>query len=89
LDDPDRARPERKGVPVAGDHEDEPRRQVDDRRAPEAPKTTYFVAKAAALERDYTQAGCQNPTTSAAPAGCAKATLPSWSVSSPIVRVKR
>jgi hypothetical protein len=52
-------------------------------------KTTYFVAKASALERDYTAAGCQNPTTSAAPAGCVHATLPPWSVSSTIVRIKR
>jgi len=52
-------------------------------------KTTYFVAKASALERDYTATGCQNPTTSAAPAGCVHATLPPWSVSSPIVRIKR
>jgi hypothetical protein len=52
-------------------------------------KTTYFVAKASALERDYTQAGCVNPTTSVAPAGCKTATLPPWSVSSVIVRIKR
>jgi hypothetical protein len=52
-------------------------------------KTTYWVAKASALERDYTATGCQNPTTTAAPAGCAKATLPPWVVSSVIVRIKR
>lgn len=52
-------------------------------------KTTYFVARASALERDYTASGCQSPTTSAAPAGCAKATLPPWSVSSVVVRIKR
>ena len=49
-------------------------------------KTTYFVAKASALERDYTQAGCTTPSV---PAGCVKATLPPWSVSSVIVRIKR
>jgi hypothetical protein len=52
-------------------------------------KTTYWVAKAAAQERDYTATGCQNPATAAAPAGCVKATLPPWSVSSVIVRIKR
>lgn len=52
-------------------------------------KTTYWVAKAAAQERDYTATGCQNPATAAAPAGCTKATLPPWSVSSVIVRIKR
>jgi hypothetical protein len=52
-------------------------------------KTTYWVAKAAAQERDFTATGCQNPATQAAPAGCVKATLPPWSVSSVIVRIKR
>ena len=52
-------------------------------------KTTFWVAKAAAQERDYTATGCQNPATQAAPAGCVKATLPPWSVSSVIVRIKR
>jgi hypothetical protein len=50
-------------------------------------KTTYFQASASALERDYTATGCQNPTTSVAPAGCKSATLPPWSVTSVVVRV--
>jgi hypothetical protein len=52
-------------------------------------KTTYFKASASAPERDYTQTGCQNPASVAAPAGCTSATLSAWSVSSPAVRIKR
>lgn len=50
-------------------------------------KTTYFQARATAQERDFTQAGCQSPTTSVAPAGCTSATLPGWAVTSVVVRV--
>jgi hypothetical protein len=50
-------------------------------------KTTYFQARASAQERDFTQAGCQSPTTSVAPAGCASALLPGWAVTSVVVRV--
>jgi hypothetical protein len=52
-------------------------------------KTTYFQARASAQERDFTQAGCQNPATSVAPAGCTGATLPGWTVTSTVARVKR
>ncbi len=50
-------------------------------------RTTYFQARASATERDDTQAGCQSPTTSVAPAGCTSATLPAWAVTSVVVRV--
>jgi hypothetical protein len=51
-------------------------------------KTTYFRVSTTVGERDYTSAGCQSPTTSAAPAGCVKATLSKWSASSAVVRIK-
>jgi hypothetical protein len=50
-------------------------------------KTTYFQARASAQERDDTQAGCQSPATSIAPAGCTSAQLPGWAVTSVVVRV--
>jgi hypothetical protein len=50
-------------------------------------KTTYFQARASAQERDFTQAGCQNPATAVAPAGCTSAKLPAWAVTSVVVRV--
>jgi hypothetical protein len=52
-------------------------------------KTTYFQARASAPERDFTQAGCANPDTTFVPAGCKSATLPPWSVTSVVVRIKR
>lgn len=52
-------------------------------------KTTFFQARASAQERDFTPAGCQNPATAAAPAGCTSATLPGWAVTSVVVRVKK
>jgi hypothetical protein len=52
-------------------------------------KTTYFQAKATALERDDTAKGCLSPLPAAvAPAGCVSATLPPWSVASAVVRLK-
>jgi len=51
-------------------------------------KTTYFNVSTTVAERDYTAAGCQNPVTSVAPAGCVTATLPKWSASSAVVRIK-
>jgi hypothetical protein len=49
-------------------------------------KTTYFQARTSASERDATQAGCTSP---AAPGGCTSATLPPWSVTSVVVRIRR
>jgi hypothetical protein len=50
-------------------------------------RTTYFQARASAQDRDFTQAGCQSPATSVAPAGCTSATLPGWAVTSVVVRI--
>jgi hypothetical protein len=52
-------------------------------------KTTYFQASASAPERDYTQTGCANVDQAIAPAGCTKATLSAWSVTSTVARIKR
>ena len=52
-------------------------------------KTTYFQASASAPERDYTQTGCASVDQAIAPAGCSKATLSAWSVTSTVARIKR
>jgi hypothetical protein len=52
-------------------------------------KTTYFRVSASVGERDFTATGCQSPATTVAPAGCVNATLPKWSATSVVVRVKR
>jgi hypothetical protein len=52
-------------------------------------KTTYFRVSASVGERDDTATGCQSPATTVAPAGCVKATLPKWSATSVVVRIKR
>jgi hypothetical protein len=52
-------------------------------------KTTYFKATATAKERDFTAQGCVNPLpATVAPAGCVSATLPPWTATSPVVKVK-
>jgi hypothetical protein len=52
-------------------------------------KTTYFKATAAVKERDFTAQGCTNPLpATVAPAGCVSATLPPWTATSPVVKVK-
>jgi hypothetical protein len=52
-------------------------------------KTTYFKATATAKERDFTAQGCVNPLPATiAPAGCVSATLPPWTATSPVVKVK-
>jgi hypothetical protein len=54
-----------------------------------AKKTTYFKASASVKERDFTAQGCVNPLpVTFAPAGCASATLPPWSISSPVVKLR-
>ena len=52
-------------------------------------RTTYFQASASAPERDYTTTGCLQPNSAFAPAGCKSATLPAWSVTSTVARIKR
>jgi hypothetical protein len=52
-------------------------------------KTTYFQASASAPERDYTATGCASVDQAIAPAGCTKATLSAWSVTSTVARIKR
>jgi hypothetical protein len=52
-------------------------------------KTTYFKVSASVGERDFTAQGCVNPLpATVAPAGCVSATLPPWSASSVVVRLK-
>jgi hypothetical protein len=52
-------------------------------------KTTYFKATAGAKERDFTAQGCQNPLPATiAPAGCVSATLPAWTATSVVVKLK-
>jgi len=52
-------------------------------------KTTYFKATASVKERDFTTQGCVNPLpATVAPAGCVSATLPPWTATSPVVKVK-
>ncbi len=52
-------------------------------------KTTYFKATATVKERDFTAQGCVNPLpATVAPAGCVSATLPPWTATSPVVKVK-
>lgn len=52
-------------------------------------KTTYFKATASAKERDFTAQGCVNPLpATVAPAGCVSATLPLWTASSTVVKLK-
>jgi hypothetical protein len=52
-------------------------------------KTTYFKATATVKERDFTAQGCINPLpATVAPAGCVSATLPPWTATSPVVKVK-
>jgi hypothetical protein len=52
-------------------------------------KTTYFKATASAKERDFTAQGCQNPLpATVAPAGCVSATLPAWTATSVVVKLK-
>jgi hypothetical protein len=51
-------------------------------------KSTFFAATASAAERDYTATGCQSPLTTAAPAGCVKATLAPWTAKSATIRIR-
>jgi hypothetical protein len=52
-------------------------------------KPFFFKATATVAERDFTPSGCQNPLpVTTAPAGCVSATLPPWSATSSVVRVK-
>ena len=54
-----------------------------------AKTTTYFKATASAAQRDFTAQGCANPLpATVAPAGCVSATLPPWSATSAVVKVK-
>jgi len=54
-----------------------------------AKKTTYFKVTATARERDFTAQGCVNPLpVTVAPAGCVSATLPPWTASSTVVKLK-
>jgi hypothetical protein len=54
-----------------------------------AKKVTYFKATATASERDFTAQGCVSPLpATVAPAGCASATLPPWTATSAVVRLK-
>ncbi|MGZ4334021.1 MAG: hypothetical protein ACXVRJ_07075 [Gaiellaceae bacterium] len=52
-------------------------------------KTTYFKAIATAAERDFTAQGCVNPLpVTVAPAGCVSATLPPWTATSTVVKLR-
>jgi hypothetical protein len=52
-------------------------------------KPFFFKATATVGERDYTAAGCQSPLpATVAPAGCVSATLPPWTATSAVVRIK-
>jgi hypothetical protein len=52
-------------------------------------KPFFFKATASVDERDFTATGCQNPLpVTSAPGGCVSATLPPWSATSSVVRVK-
>ncbi len=54
-----------------------------------AKKPVYFKATASVKERDYTAQGCQSPLApTIAPAGCVSATLPPWTVTSTVARIK-
>jgi hypothetical protein len=54
-----------------------------------AKKTTYFKASASVKERDFTAQGCVNPLpVTVAPAGCVSATLPPYTISSTVVKLK-
>jgi hypothetical protein len=49
----------------------------------------FFKATATVDERDATATGCQNPLpATSAPGGCVSATLPPWSATSVVVRIK-
>ncbi|HEV7134741.1 MAG TPA: hypothetical protein VGN27_13520 [Gaiellaceae bacterium] len=52
-------------------------------------KPVYFKATAAVKERDYTATGCQSPLApTIAPAGCLSATLPPWTATSAVAKIK-
>jgi hypothetical protein len=52
-------------------------------------KTTYFKATTGAKERDFTAQGCQSPLpATVAPGGCVSATLPAWTATSVVVKLK-
>jgi hypothetical protein len=54
-----------------------------------ATKPVYFKVTASAKESDYTAQGCQNPLApTIAPAGCVSATLPPWTATSVVVKIK-
>jgi hypothetical protein len=50
-------------------------------------RTTYFQISASVPERDFA-AGCQNPATAVAPAGCVSAKLSAWSSKSAVLVMK-
>jgi len=52
-------------------------------------KPVYFKATASVKERDYTAQGCQSPLApTIAPAGCVSATLPPWTATSAVAKIK-